>query len=292
VRERVVVSSGVRIAGVVISSIAIAIALAFLLLPLAAVFFAVPPAQALRDLASPAAATALALSFRTSSVAVIVTALFGMPLAYWLSRGRFAGKRVLEAAVQMPIVVPPAVAGVGLLLVFGRRGMLGPTLAALHASVAFSTAAVVMAQAFVAGPFFIAAARQAFDAVDPDLIAVSRTLGASALRTFARVELPLAAPGLFAGAALCWARALGEFGATMLFAGNLPGVTQTLPLAIYTALDSGLDVAVAMSALLLFAAFALLLLIRLLDWRIVAAGAGQRLRMRSRAGLPVHETAA
>jgi molybdate transport system permease protein len=286
------VPSALRVAGFVVTSIVIAIALSFLLLPLVAVFVSVPPAQALHDLASPVAATALALSFRTSFAAVVFTVLFGTPLAYWLSRGRFAGKRLLEAAVQMPIVVPPAVAGVGLLLVFGRRGMLGPALTALHASVAFSTTAVVMAQAFVAGPFFIAAARQAFDAVDPELVAVSRTLGASPLRAFARVELPLAAPGIFAGSALCWARALGEFGATMLFAGNLPGVTQTLPLAIYTALDSGLDVAVAMSALLLFAAFALLLLIRLLDWRIVAAGAAQRLRMPRRADLPVQETAA
>jgi molybdate transport system permease protein len=246
----------------------VAVALAFLFLPLVAVFIAVPPAQALRDLATPAAAAALSLSIRTTCAAVIAIVAFGMPLAYWLSRARFRGKRLLEAAVQMPIVVPPAVAGVGLLLVFGRRGMLGPALDSLHLSVAFSTAAVVIAQAFVAGPFFVVAARQAFDAVDADLVAVSRTLGASPMRAFLNVELPLAAPGILAGAALSWARALGEFGATMLFAGNLPGVTQTLPLAIYTALDSGIDVAVAMAALLLFAAFALLLLIRLLDWRV------------------------
>jgi molybdate transport system permease protein len=270
----------------------VAFALAFLFLPLVAVFIAVPPAQALRDLATPTAVTALSLSLRTTLLAVIAIVALGMPLAYWLSRARFRGKRLLEAAVQMPIVVPPAVAGVGLLLVFGRRGMLGPALDSLHLSVAFSTAAVVIAQAFVAGPFFVVAARQAFDAVDADLVAVSRTLGASPMRAFLNVELPLAAPGILAGAALSWARALGEFGATMLFAGNLPGVTQTLPLAIYTALDSGIDVAVAMAALLLFAAFALLLLIRLLDWRIGPYATSRRQEAVQFARLPFSQTPA
>lgn len=279
-------------AGRIILGTAIAGALAFLFLPLIAVFIAVPPAQAFRDLATPIAADALRLTMLTSTLAVVSIVLFGTPLAYWLGRARFRGKRLLEAAVQMPIVAPPAVAGVGLLLVFGRRGLLGPALASAHLSVAFTTAAVVLAQAFVAGPFFVVAARQAFDAIDPDLVAVSRTLGASPLRAFLRLELPLAAPGLLAGAALSWARALGEFGATMLFAGNLPTVTQTLPLAIYTALDSGLEVAVAMSALLLFAAFALLLLIRLLDWRVerVRMG-GQRREALDGARLPISQAA-
>jgi molybdate transport system permease protein len=268
----------------------VAFALAFLFLPLVAVFIAVPPAQALRDLATPTAAAALSLSIRTTCAAVVAIVAFGMPLAYWLSRARFRGKRLVEAAVQMPIVVPPAVAGVGLLLVFGRRGMLGPALDSLHLSVAFSTAAVVIAQAFVAGPFFVVAARQAFDAVDADLVAVSRTLGASPMRAFLNIELPLAAPGILAGAALSWARALGEFGATMLFAGNLPGVTQTLPLAIYTALDSGIDVAVAMAALLLFAAFALLLLIRLLDWRVGPDTPSRRQEALQFARLPFSQT--
>ena len=280
-----------RVASAVAGTVVVAFGLAFLFLPLVAVFTALPPAQMLRDLATPAAAAALNLSMRTSFAAVAAIVVFGTPLAYWLSRARFRGKRFLEAAVQMPIVVPPAVAGVGLLLVFGRRGMLGPTLDALHVSVAFTTVAVILAQAFVAGPFFVVAARQAFDTIDPDLVAVSRTLGASPWRAFAKVELPLAAPGIFAGAALSWARALGEFGATMLFAGNLPGVTQTLPLAIYTALDSGLDVAVAMAALLLFAAFALLLLIRFLDWR-VRVGGPPREKAMELARLPISQTSA
>lgn len=270
----------------------VALALAFLFLPLIAVFTAIPPSQAFADLASPVAVTALVLSLRTTFEAIAVTIAFGTPLAYWLSRSRFTGKRLLEAAVQMPIVVPPAVAGVGLLLVFGRRGLLGAPLESVHLGVAFTTAAVVIAQAFVAGPFFVVAARQAFDSIDRDLVAVSRTLGASPLRTFLSVELPLAAGGILAGAALSWARALGEFGATMLFAGNLPGVTQTLPLAIYTALDSGLDVAVAMAGLLLFSAFALLLLIRLLDWRMgSAATARRREETFDIARLPISQTA-
>jgi molybdate transport system permease protein len=273
-------------------AVAVAIALAFLFLPLVAVFIAIPPGQALRDLASPAAASALSLSVRTTSIAIVCIVAFGTPVAHWLSRTRSRGKRLVEAAVQMPIVAPPAVAGVGLLLVFGRHGLLGPALASMHVSFAFTTSAVVMAQAFVAGPFYIVAARQAFDAIDPDLIAVARTLGASPLRAFVSVEAPLAAPGMIAGAALSWARALGEFGATMLFAGNLPGVTQTLPLAIYTALDSGLDVAVAMSALLLFAAFALLLLIRLFDWRMGARSGGRREGTLRLAGLPLQDPSA
>ena len=269
-------SQTITAAVAVVRASIIALALAFLFLPIAAIFLAIPPAQLLRDLATPVAASALSLSLRTSFAAVVAIVAFGTPLAYWLARTSFRGRRFLEAAVQMPIVVPPAVAGVGLLLVFGRRGLLGPALESAHISVAFTTVAVVLAQAFVAGPFYVVAARQAFDAIDTDFVAVARTLGASPVRAFLHVELPLAAPGIVAGAALSWARALGEFGATMLFAGNLPGVTQTLPLAIYAALDSGLDVAVAMAALLLFSAFALLLLIRLLDWRARAGAAVRR----------------
>jgi molybdate transport system permease protein len=273
-------------------SLAVAVALAFLFLPLVAVFTAVPPARAFADLATPVAATALALSLRTSFIAVAVVVAAGTGLAHWLSRTEFRGKRLLETAVQMPVVVPPAVAGVGLILVFGRHGMLGSLLSSLHVTVAFTTAAVVIAQAFVAGPFFVVAARQAFGAIDPDLIGVSRTLGASPLRTFWNVEVPLALPGILAGAALCWARALGEFGATMLFAGNLPGVTQTLPLAIYAALDSGIEVAVAMAALLLFAAFALLLMIRFLDRRVSSAASGRREGAYELARLPISKTTA
>jgi len=279
-----------RVVGAIGRSLVIAFGLAFLFVPLIAVFTALTPRQAFADLATPVAAAALLLSVRTTLAAMIAVVAVGTPLAYWLSRSTFPGKRIVEAAVQMPVVAPPAVAGVGLLLVFGRDGLLGPVLASLHVSIAFSTTAVAIAQAFVAGPFYVVAARQAFDAIDLDLIAVSRTLGASAARTFWKVELPLAAPGMWAGVALSWARALGEFGATMLFAGNLPGVTQTLPLAIYTALDSSLDVAVAMAALLLFAAFALLLLIRLLDWG--GGRTGRRERTLDVARLPISQTAA
>jgi molybdate transport system permease protein len=248
----------------------IALGLAFMLLPLVAIFISLSPREAVADLTTPVAFDALSLSVRTSAAALAGIVVIGTPLAFWLSRSSFRGKKAIEAAVQMPVVVPPAVAGVGLLLVFGRHGLLGPLLAHAHWSIAFTPLAVVLAQAFVAGPFYVIAARQAFDSVDRELVAAARTLGATPAATFRRVDLPLALPGIFAGAALAFARALGEFGATMLFAGNLPGVTQTLPLAIYSALDNGLSVAVAMAELLLFAAFALLLLIRVLDRR--AAG--------------------
>jgi molybdate transport system permease protein len=260
-----------RSAGSIVRAAAIACGLAFLLLPLVAIFVAIPPAQALTDLTSPIAFGALALSLRTSFSALAAIVVVGTPLAFWLSRASFRGKKIVEAAVAMPVVVPPAVAGVGLLLVFGRHGLLGALLGAVHVSLPFSTAAVVLAQSFVAGPFYVIAARQAFDGVDRELVAAARTLGASPASTFRRVDLPLALPGILAGAALAFARALGEFGATMLFAGNLPGVTQTLPLAIYSALDSGLDLAVAMAELLLFAAFVLLLLIRVLDRRLAGS---------------------
>ncbi len=279
-------------AGKIVLAAAVAVGLAFLSLPLIAVFTAVPPGKAFADLATPVAAAALALSVKTTAVAMLAILACGTPLGYWLARGRWRGARWVEAVVQMPIVVPPAVAGVGLLLVFGRRGMFGPVLDALHVQLAFSTAAVVLAQAFVAGPFYVVAARQAFEAIDPDLIAVSRTLGASRTRTFWSLEMPLAAPGMLAGAALSWARALGEFGATMLFAGNLPGVTQTLPLAIYTALDAGIEVAVAMAALLLASAFGVLLLIRLLDWRLHGRGRRQREEAFEIARVPISQTTA
>ena len=270
-------------------AVLIALGLAFLFLPLLAVFTAVAPVQALRDLGSPVAIAALLLSLRTTAWSLTGIVAFGTPLALWLSRGGFPGKRIVETAIGLPIVVPPAVAGVGLLLVLGRRGLLGPLLASAHVSIVFTATAVALAQAFVAGPLYVIAARQAFDAVDPDLIAAARTLGASPMRAFWRIELPLASSGIAAGAALAAARALGEFGATMLFAGNLPGITQTLPLAIYTALDSGLDTAVAMSELLLFAAFLLLLLITIAGRRRFAAA--DRAGARDSARLPVSQTA-
>lgn len=253
-----------RVARKVSVWLAAAALLAFLyfFFPLAAIFAKLPPGALLERLRSAATLRALALSLRTSGIALCASVALGLPLAYWLSRARGRLARLIETLMQLPVVVPPAVAGVGLLLVFGRSGLLGGTLGALGVTIPFTWVAVVLAQIFTGAPFFVVAAKQAFDAVDDDLTSVARTLGSTSGDAFVRVTLPLAFSGLLSGAALCWARSLGEFGATIVFAGNYPGRTQTLPLAIYTALDSSLDLAVAMSALLLAVAFALLLTVR------------------------------
>jgi molybdate transport system permease protein len=237
----------------------------FLFLPLVSIFISESPLQLIEKLNSGISYQALMLSLQTTFVALFFIILFGTPLAYRLAKTEFKGKRALEVVLQMPIVAPPAVAGVGLLLVFGQKGLFGYPLSVLGIHIAFSSIAVVMAQIFMAAPFFVATARQAFEAVDNQLLSVSRTLGVTKSKTFWRVTLPLALPGILTGIALSWARALGEFGATMMFAGNLPGKTQTLPLAIYTALESDSGVAVAISALLLTVAFVLLLIVGLID---------------------------
>lgn len=247
--------------GRVALGVIVGVALAFLFLPLISVFISMPLPQLIHDLNTPVAYTALALSLRTSVIALSLMVILGTPTAYWIARGNFPGRQVLRAAVQMPVVSPPAVAGVGLLLVFGQLGLLGHTLTVLHISFAFNAAAVVMAQLFIGAPFYLSSAIQAFENLDQRLLEASRTLGASSASTFFRVIVPLASPGLVTGFALGWGRALGEFGATMMFAGNLPGKTQTLPLAIYTAMQSNLQVAVAMSALLLVVSFALLVVV-------------------------------
>lgn len=234
----------------------------FLGLPLFALVATTSGAALVEGLGDAIVGPALRLSLLTTGASVLVVAGFGTPLAWTLARARGRIARVVETVVQLPIVVPPAVAGVALLLAFGRRGLLAGWLYPRGTSVAFTTVAVVMAEVFVSAPFFVQAATSAFRRVDARLLVVARTLGASPLRVFFRVALPLAAPGLVAGAAMAWARALGEFGATLMFAGNLPGVTQTMPLAIYTALESDLRVAQALSIVLVAVAFALFLVVR------------------------------
>lgn len=239
--------------------------LGFLFLPLISIYISKSPLELLTKLNTATSYKALLLSLQTTGIALVFIVLFGTPLAYRLAKENFRGKKLLEATLQMPIVAPPAVAGVGLLLVFGQKGLLGQTLEMWGITVSFTSIAVVMSQIFMAAPFFIASARQSFEGVNDQLISVSRTLGVSRTRTFLRVTIPLALPGLLTGIGLSWARALGEFGATMMFAGNLPGKTQTLPLAIYTAMESDASVAIAISALLLTVAFVLLLLVSFID---------------------------
>jgi molybdate transport system permease protein len=236
--------------------------LLFLALPVLALFVTTGPRALLAGLGQPLVGPALWLSLRTTAISLALIVLLGTPLAYWLARAESRVAGAVAALCRLPIVIPPAVAGIALLRAFGRRGLFGAGLHTAGVDVSFTEAAVVLAQLFVSAPFFIEAGTAAFGGIDPRLPAVARTLGASPARLFFRIALPLARRGLVAGAAMAWARALGEFGATLMFAGNLSGRTQTLPLAIYTALESDIDAAQALAVLLVLVAFALLALLR------------------------------
>ena len=246
------------LAGVMTASL-----LAFVMLPILAIFVQVSPSELLAQLRSPVAVQALAISLKTSAIAMVVIVGLGIPVAYVLSRARWRGAPLVTTLIELPLVLPPAVAGIALLATFGRNGLLGAPLGAMGIELPFTQTAVVMALVFVAIPFQVGTSLAAFRSVDPELLAASRTLGAGPVRTFAKVAVPLAAPGLTAGAALAWARALGEFGATLLFAGSFVGRTQTLPLAIYANL-SEFPVALSMAALLVAVSGGALVCVRLL----------------------------
>jgi molybdate transport system permease protein len=235
---------------------------AFLALPFVALLLRVSPAQLLARLGDPVVRDALRLSLVTSAAATLAVIALGLPVAYLLATREFFGKRVVEVLVDLPMVLPPTVAGFALLMAFGRMGLAGRSLAALGITLPFTTVGVVIAQVFMAVPFFVGPARAGFAGVDRRLLDAAATLRASESFTFFRVVLPLAAPSLVAGIAMSCARALGEFGATITFAGNLQGRTQTMPLAVYVALQSDLDAAVVLSVLLLVMAFGLLLGLR------------------------------
>lgn len=246
-------------------AVAGAICVAFLSLPPLALLLRVPLGDLLRYLGDPLVLDALRLSAISSLTSLALMLAFGTPLAYTLARRDFPGKRVVETLVELPLVLPPAVAGVALLFAFGRRSPVGGVLRDLNIEVAFTLAAVVLAQTFVASPFYIRAARAGFQSVPRDLVDAAHTHGAGGWQTFRHVVAPLAMPGLVGGAVMAWARAVGEFGATILFAGNFQGRTQTMPLAIYTALESDLNAAIVLSAILVLASFALLITFKLLS---------------------------
>jgi molybdate transport system permease protein len=241
---------------------ATALLVTFLLLPVAALALTLGWRDFLAGIRHPLLAPALRLSLTTSTSSLLLVVLLGSLVAWWVARHQGPLSRAIETVTQLPAVIPPAVAGVGLLLAFGRRGLVGAFLARHGYGLAFTTPAVVLAGAFVSAPFFIQAAIAAFRRVDENLLTVARTLGATPFRTFARVALPLSAPTLVAGAAMSWARSLGEFGATLLFAGNLTGRTQTLPLAVYTAMEADLRAAQALALIMVVLAFAVLLVLR------------------------------
>jgi molybdate transport system permease protein len=233
-----------------------------------AIFLQVPPGDLVSALGTGAAKDALRVTAETITIAMVAILVFGTPAAYWISTRSGAFRDTLVTLVELPLVLPPAVAGIGLLVAFGRVGLLGGTFEALGIDIAFTKVAVVLAVTFVASPFYLRTAIAAFEVVDPTLPAAARTLGARPGRVFGRVMLPLARGGLGAGAALAFARGLGEFGATIMFAGSLQGVTQTLSLAIYEQFDIDFDVALAISALLIVVSALVLLSVKLVSrWR-------------------------
>jgi molybdate transport system permease protein len=246
-----------------------AVVVSFLLLPVVAVFLRVPPGELLEQLSSDVVRDALAVTVKTNLVALALILGLGTPTAYLIATRSFRGRALVLTLVELPLVLPPAVAGIGLLAAFGRLGLLGDELDLLGLRVGLGTqTAVVLAVAFVAGPFYVRPAIAAFESVDPDLTAAARTLGAGPARTFLRVALPLAGGGLGAGAALAFARGLGEFGATIMFAGSLQGVTQTLSLAIYQEFDVNFESALAIGALLILVSGVLLLSVKVVaGWR-------------------------
>ena len=237
--------------------------LLLLLLPLLVLLSSSTPTDLSAGLSHPLFWPALKLSAETTIVSLLVVLVTGTPLAWWIAASRGRSARAVEMLVDLPIVIPPAVVGVALLQTYGRSGVLGPSLDVLGISIPFTTTAVIVAQVVVSSPFYVQSAATAFRKVDPDLMTVARTLGASPTQAFFRVAIPVALPGLLGGAALSWARSIGEFGATLLFAGNLPGTTQTMPLAIYTALESDVRAALAISLVLAAIAVVVLLGLRL-----------------------------
>jgi molybdate transport system permease protein len=245
---------------------ATAVALAFLLLPVAAIFLRVPPGDLIGAVGNHVTRDALLVSIKTSAIAHAAVLLVGTPAAYLLARHRFHGRSAVLTLIELPLVLPPAVAGIALFAAFGRTGLLGDQLDAFGVQIPFTQSAVVLAVAFVESPFYFRGAIAAFEGIDATLVDAARTLGASPARVFTHVALPLAAGGLGAASALALARGLGEFGATLIFAGSLQGVTQTLPLAIYAQFDQSFDTALAISALFIVFGALMLITLKVYGW--------------------------
>jgi molybdate transport system permease protein len=262
-------SAGVgRVAFTACLALAAGIGLTFLALPIVALFTEVPLSRVPDLLRDPAVRDAIAVTIRTNAVANFLIVFVGTPVAYLLATRAFRGRSIAITLVELPLVMPPAVAGIALLAAFGAGGLLGDPLADAGIVLPFTEWAVVLAVTFVASPFYVRQAISSFEAVDPMYVDAARTLGASPARTFARISLPLAAAGLLAGWVLAFARGVGEFGATIVFAGNVRGETQTLTLAIYEQLDSNFDVALSIGILLVVLSATVLLSYKLLSsWR-------------------------
>jgi molybdate transport system permease protein len=249
---------------------ALTVALLFLVLPVVAIFVDAGPLDLLGGLDDEGALDALRLSLLCSASAVAIIVLVGTPAAYYLATHRFRGRSLVITLIELPLVLPPAVAGIGLLAAFGPKGILGG-----HVELVLTTAGVIVALTFVSAPFYIRQAQAGFEAVDRTWLDASRTLGAGEARTFLRVAIPGAGPGLISGLALAWGRALGEFGATLMFAGSFRGITQTVPLAIYERFSTDFTGALSLSAVLVAVSAALLLAVKLLSGTAWLGGAAR-----------------
>ena len=244
-------------------ALALGLALVFLTLPVVAIFANTGPLRLARSLGDRSAIDALRLSLECTLVAVVIIVAVGTPAAYLLATRSFRGRSVVVTLIELPLVLPPAVAGIGLLAALGPRGLLGGLIADAGVQLVLTTAGVITALTFVAAPFYLRQAQAAFAALDRTWLDAARTLGDTEARSFVRIAIPGAAPGLLAGIALAWGRALGEFGATLMFAGSLRGVTQTAPLAIYERFAGDLTGALGLSAVLVAVSGALLLSVKL-----------------------------
>lgn len=236
--------------------------LLFLVLPLVALFVRTPPAQLIANLGTPQVIQAVGLSMLTTAITVGVTVIFGTPVAYLLARHNFRLRRAVDTLLDLPMVLPPAVAGVALLMAFGRRGILGSYLEVFEINIAFTQVAVVLAQSFVAAPFYVKAAMLGFGSIESELEQAAELDGATGWQVFRFVTIPLSWTALLSGIVMTWARALGEFGATIIFAGNFPGRTQTMPLAIYLGFELDLAIALTLSIILVGVSFLVLMVVK------------------------------
>lgn len=239
----------------------------FLAVPVALLIIRTSPEAIAAELASSDTRSAIVLSLFSSTAALAITITLGTPLAYWLSHARSRIASIAETLVDLPTVLPPSVAGVALLLTLGRSGPIGAWLHAAGIDVAFTPVAVILAQLFVASPYFVRSARAGFSSVSTDLREAATIDGAVGWGLLRRVIAPASARSLGAGAAMCWSRAIGEFGATIIFAGNFPGRTQTMPLAVYLGFEMGMDRALVLSTILVAVSLAVLTTVRLMGWR-------------------------
>ncbi|WP_321504278.1 ABC transporter permease [uncultured Methanoregula sp.] len=248
----------------ILITVFVVLAVSFICIPLAALLLRVPPEFLLASLQDPVVMDALFLSFITASISTGIVICFGTPVAYINARCQYPGKKIIDTITDLPVVLPPAVAGLALLMAFGRRGFIGQYLNLAGIDIAFTTIAVIMAQVFVASPFYIRQARTSFAGVNRVYEHAARTLGASPLTTFFSITVPLAMTGILSGAVMTFARALGEFGATIMFAGNLQGKTQTMPLAIYGAMQGSMEVSLVLAVMLVIISFAVIIAVKIL----------------------------